>query len=217
MMNSSRSGRGRRPGPTETREAVLKVARRRVLAEGYQAVTMRSVAEEVGVDAALISYFFGSKRGLFGASLDLDVNPPEVLAGALDGDPATLPERLLHGLVQAWEDPVGGTRLRVLVGAAIQDPETGRLFREVIEREMIERLVTHLGGADARARAAAVGVQLAGLVFARYVLVEPTIASMDRDELIRCLLPGLRAALAPRGRPAVARAERRTPPPGSRR
>lgn len=36
---------------------------------------MRSIAAEADVDAALISYFFGSKRGLFGAVLALAANP----------------------------------------------------------------------------------------------------------------------------------------------
>ncbi|MCX4744276.1 TetR family transcriptional regulator [Kitasatospora sp. NBC_01287] len=68
---------------------ILDIARRRFLAEGYHAVTLRSIAAEAGVDLALISYFFGSEKGLFGAVLALAANPAEVLAQALTGDPAT--------------------------------------------------------------------------------------------------------------------------------
>src|SRR3712207_1267814 len=96
--------RGRRPGRPETRAQLLDIARRRFLEAGYQAVTLRSVAAEAGVDVALVSYFFGSKKGLFGAALALPANPPEVLVSALQGDPATLPERVLRVLLHVWDD-----------------------------------------------------------------------------------------------------------------
>ena len=197
MMNKvpAGTGRGRRPGKPETRAEVLEVARRRFLAEGYQAVTLRSIAAEAGVDVALVSYFFGSKKGLFGAALALPANPPEVLLQALPGDPATLPERVLTALLHVWDDPEQGAPLRVMVLAAVQDPELSRLLREVLEREMIDRIAEHIGGADARFRAGAFATQLAGVVFARYLLRLDPVASMTGDELTRHLAPGLRAAL----------------------
>jgi AcrR family transcriptional regulator len=196
-MNKSQAptGRGRRPGKPETRGEVLGVARRRFLAEGYQAVTLRSIAAEAGVDVALVSYFFGSKKGLFGAALALPANPPEVLLQALPGDPATLPERVLTALLRVWDDPEQGGPLRVMVLAAVQDPELSRLLKEVLEREMIDRIAEHIGGADARFRAGAFTTQLAGVVFARYVLRLDPVAAMTVDELTRHLAPGLRAAL----------------------
>ena len=205
MMNKpAGSARGRRAGRPQTRSQILDVARRRFLAEGYLAVTMRAVATDAGVDAALISYFFGSKKGLFGAALALSANPPEVLLGALPGNPATLPERVLRALAQAWEDPEHGGPLRVMVSAAIGDPEVGRLLKEVIEREITEQIAERLAGADARYRAAAFTTQLAGIVLARYILQLEPIATMTVDELVRHLAPGLRAALtvrAPTRRP----------------
>jgi AcrR family transcriptional regulator len=189
--------RGRRPGPTRTRQQILDVARRRFLAEGYQAVTLRSVATEVGVDVALVSYHFGSKKGLFGAALGLAANPPEVMAAALPGDPAGLPERVLRALLAAWDDPQRGAQLRLLVGAATQEPDLARLLTEVLQREMFGRLADTLPGPHAAQRAAAFGTQLAGVVFARYVLRLEPVASLSVDELIRHLVPGLRATLYP--------------------
>lgn len=78
-MNKPGSQRGRRPGSPDTRAAILAVARRRFLEDGYHAVTLRSVGE-ADVDLALISYYFGSKKGLFGAALALGANPAELLA-----------------------------------------------------------------------------------------------------------------------------------------
>jgi len=142
----------------------------------------------------LISYFFGSKKGLFGAALALSANPPEILLGALPGNPATPPERVLRALVHAWDDPEHGGPLRVMVSAAIGDPEVGRLLKEVTEREMIEQIAEHLRGDDAR-----------------YILeVHPT-ATMTVDELVRRLAPGLHAALTVRE--TTRRPGRPVPPP----
>jgi AcrR family transcriptional regulator len=178
---------------------VLEVARRRFLAEGYQATTMRSIAAEAGVDVALISYFFGSKKGLFGAALARSANPPEVLLGALPGDPASMPER---ALLDTWDDPARGGPLRAMVGGAVQDPELAQLLKEVLEREIIDRIAEHIRGANARYRAAAFATQLAGVIFARYILALDPVATMTVDELVRHLSPGLRAALrGPTSRP----------------
>jgi AcrR family transcriptional regulator len=198
-MNNSRArgrGRGRPSGPTQTRQDILAVARRRFLADGYDRVTLRSVAAEAGVDAALISYHFGSKRGLFAATMQLPVNPPDVIAAALPGPPAALPERLLGAVLGVWDDPERSAGLRALAQAAIREPEVARLFREMAAREMVGRIADHLGTADAPRRAAVVGSQIAGMIFLRYVLQLEPLASMPRDELVARMAPPLRAALA---------------------
>jgi AcrR family transcriptional regulator len=187
--------RGRRPGQSQTRTEILGVARRRFLADGYDAVTLRSVAAEAGVDVALVSYFFGSKKGLFGAILELPANPPEVLMRAMRGDPATMPERALRALITTWDDPQRGRQLRVMVDAAVREPSLKRLLREVVSREMIDRIAEHIRGPHAQHRAAAFSTQLAGVVFARYVLELEPVTSMTADELVRHLTPGLRAVL----------------------
>jgi AcrR family transcriptional regulator len=192
-MNSR--GRGRPPGPTRTREQILEVARRRFLAEGYQRVTLRSIAGEAGVDAALISYFFGSKRGLFGAAMSLAVNPADVIDRLLQADLNTLPERLIRTVVTVWDDPELGAPLRTLIDAAVREPEVTRLVREMFEREMVTRIAGRLRGPDAAHRAGVVGSQIAGLIFARYVLAMEPLASMSVDELTARLAPALRATM----------------------
>src|SRR5882757_46037 len=120
-MNKS-SGRGRRTGSPDTREQILEVARRRFLAEGFEAVSMRSIAAEAGVDAALLSYFFGSKQGLASAALALTTNPTDLLASALPGPIGGLPERALRLLLDTWDDPSQGGPLQVMLRAAAHDP-----------------------------------------------------------------------------------------------
>jgi len=193
---AGRRGRGRPAGPTTARADILAAARRGFLERGYAGVTMRAVAAEAGVDPALISYHFGSKSGLFGAALGLEANPPEVLAAVLAGPAEGLPERLLGAVLDVWEHPQRGLALRRLAEGALGDPDVARLFREMLHREMVGRIVAHLGGRDATRRASAAAVQLAGLIFLRYLLRVEPLASASREEVIRELSPTLRLALS---------------------
>jgi AcrR family transcriptional regulator len=199
-MNKLRA-RGRPAGQSSARADILTVARRRFLAEGYDRVSLRSVAEEAGVDVALISYHFGSKKGLFGAALALSANPAVLLEAELAGPLNSLPERLVRRIVAVWEDRESGNSLRALLEASIRDPDVARLFREVAEREMIGRIAERIGGVDATRRASIAMSQIAGMVIARYVLELQPLASMSVDELADRLAPTLRAALiGPRAR-----------------
>lgn len=191
-MNKSR-GRGRPPGRSTTRDDILAVARRRFLADGYAGVTLRSLAAEAGVDAALISYHFGSKRGLFGAALQLSINPTIAVARALEGPLESLPERLLRTLLVVWDDPERRGPLLGLMSRITTEPEVTQLFREVAERELFGRIAERLGGHERQASAAA--TQLAGLIFLRYVLRVEPLASMTADEVVAVMAPPLRVAL----------------------
>lgn len=191
-MNKPR-GRGRPRGRSTTREDILAVAGRRFLAEGYAAVSMRSVAAEAGVDPALISYHFGSKRGLFGAALELTINPTLVVAAAVDAPDEVLPERLLRSLLAVWDEPERSAPLRRLFERVAVEPDAARMLREVVEREILGQFAERLGGHDRRA--AAVTVQLAGLIFLRYLLRVEPLASMSADEVVATLGPTIALAL----------------------
>ncbi|MER6633299.1 TetR family transcriptional regulator [Streptomyces sp. NPDC000987] len=193
-MNSSGS-RGRRPGKPDTRAQILDVARRRFLEGGYQAVTLRSIAAEAGVDLALVSYYFGSKKGLLSAALALIVNPSDILDRAARGDLATFPRRALHDLLSLWDDAETGAPLRALVAGAAHDAAFADLVREMAEKELIDKIAARIGGRDAGKRAAAFCAQIAGLIVTRYVLRLEPIASMAPDEIVRIYSPPLRLAL----------------------
>ena len=103
-MNKSRS-RGRPRGTSTTKDDILAAARRRFLEHGYDGVTLRAVATDAGVDVALISYYFGSKKGLFGAAMALGANPALLLAGELQGPLNSLPERLVRTVLRLTRGP----------------------------------------------------------------------------------------------------------------
>src|SRR5262249_41420385 len=70
---------GRRPGPADSREAILTAARREFGARGFDGATVRAIATAAGVDPALVMYFFGSKEQLFLAAIELGLRPGEAI------------------------------------------------------------------------------------------------------------------------------------------
>lgn len=173
------------------------MARGRFLAEGYDRVSLRSIAADAGVDPALIHYYFGSKRGLFGASLALVANPAEILARELSGPLNSLPERLVRSVVLVWDAPESGSSLRAFLEAVVREPEIARVFRELMEQEMLARIADRIRGPGAQRRAAVVAAHIAGLLMTRYVLRIEPLASLSADEVARLMAPGIRAALMP--------------------
>ena len=195
--SSTEVGRGRRPGQPNTRDQILAAARRRFLTDGYQATSMRSIAADAEVDTALVSYYFGSKQGVFGAAMALTANPAQVLAAALPGDLSGLPERVLRALLRTWDDEETGAPLRAMLGSVGQNPAIARVVREVVEREIIGAVAARLRGPHREERAAAFGAALAGLIFGRYVLRLGPLVSMSADDVVTRMSPMLAAALQP--------------------
>src|SRR5690348_4891134 len=195
--SSTEIGRGRRPGQPNTREQILAAARHRFLTDGYQATSMRSIAADAEVDTALVSYYFGSNQGSFGAAMALTANPSEILAAALPGDLAGLPERVLRALLRTWDDEETGAPLRAMLGGIGENPAMTRVLREVVEREIIGAVASRLSGRDREERAAAFGAALAGLIFGRYILRIGPLVSMSADDLVARMAPMLVTALQP--------------------
>lgn len=187
--------RGRRRGHPDTRERIRVAARKLFLADGYRAVTMRSIAAAAGVDVALVSYYFGSKNGVFSAAMSLPISPIELIDAAIEGDPDTIAERLLRALLAAWDDPRIGVPLRTSASTAIGETALSQLVAEMIEREIVARIAERLPGPEPYERAAIFVTQMSGVIFHRYLLRVEPIASMPVEEIVRRLVPSLQSAL----------------------
>jgi AcrR family transcriptional regulator len=61
--------KGRPRDAAKTRQTLLAAARRRFAEDGYAATTVREIADDAGVNVALINRYFSSKEGLFEACL----------------------------------------------------------------------------------------------------------------------------------------------------
>ncbi len=197
-MNKARPV-GRRSGRSDTRAKILDAARKRFTQVGYGAATMRMIAADAGVDAALISYFFGSKEKLFGAAFELRANPAVVITEQLDGPLDQLPRRLLGVLLDTWDDPQNRATL-LAVARAGATPETAALTRGFVEGVLLmpiaERLVqTGLRKRDAARCSALMVTQLVGVIYARYVLAVDAVTDLSKKDFLDHYAPGLSAVL----------------------
>jgi len=141
----------------------------------------------------------------------LTANPAQVLAAALPGDLAGLPERVLRALLRTWDDEETGAPLRAMVAGIGENPAIARVLREVVEREIIGAVASRLSGRYREERAAAFGAALAGLIFGRYLLRIGPLVSMSVDDVVARMSPMLAAALQPEADPESLRAR-----PGNR-
>jgi AcrR family transcriptional regulator len=191
---------GRRSGQSDTREQILRAARKRFTEVGYRGATMRAIAADVGVDPALISYFFGSKQQLFGAAFELRANPVMVISEQIAGPVAALPERLLTALVNTWDDP--DNRPTLLAIAQSGDGSEGfaltrGFVEEALAKPILDRLLEEgVSAADARQGSAMLATTLVGVIYARYVLAVDAAAEVPREAFIAGYLPVVRAALS---------------------
>ena len=191
-MSEIEKTRGRRPGRSTTREAVLTAARERFGAVGYDRTRLRDVAADAGVDVALVHYHFKSKDGLFAASLEMPVSLPDLMAsvlaeGALD-DFAT---RFLERILEVWDDERVTPALVALVRSAMTHEPSAVALRGFIRTELLDRIARRLDAPDADERSVLFGSQLLGLLLYRHVLKVEPLASMDAATVVASMAPGM--------------------------
>jgi AcrR family transcriptional regulator len=178
---------GRRPGPTRTRAAILDAARRAFAERGYEAVSIRAVARDAGVDPALVHRFHGSKESLFVAAMELPVSPGVLVAGALAQGVDGVGERIVAALLAVFDTPGSFAPLLALVRGATSSEQAAGMLREFVTREVLGRVAAVASPDRPELRASLAGSQVIGLAMARYVVKVPPLASEDPATVAACV------------------------------
>lgn len=175
---------GRRPGPSDTREAILAAARKSFAERGFDASTIRAIASDAEVDPALVHHYFGTKDALFLAAMNAPFDPAHVVVAAVSGDPSVVGERLVRTFLGVWDGPAGAAGVALLRSAVSSDRMT-KLFREFVTTQILRRAVAdlHLDPHEEGLRVGLVATQLAGLAMIRYVVKIEPIADAPADDL----------------------------------
>ena len=191
-----RRGRPRaedRPG--DTRQQLIAAARRRFAADGYERASLRTIAAEAGVDAGLIRHYFGDKAGLLVASMQLPVNPVEILRGVIASGPDGLGRRLVDAFLASWDphrEVIAGL-VRTTFADAVVVPPTLQVVRGVV----VAALCGALAGQDAELRAELIAGQLLGLAMLRYVRPLEPLASAPRARVVEWYAPAVQRLVTP--------------------
>jgi AcrR family transcriptional regulator len=187
--------RGRRAGPSTAREDILRAAVRLFALRGHDRTSLRRIADEAGVDHALVIHYFGSKQRLLVAAIDLPVSADD-LAAVIDSGPAdAIGGRVAAFVVGLLEDPERGHIPVAMLRAAASDPEAAAAFQAKMTDSMLLPIAEHLGHGDAHKRAALALSQISGMIVTRYMIGIEPLASLAPDEVAGLLAPTLQRYL----------------------
>jgi AcrR family transcriptional regulator len=176
---------GRRPGNQDTRGQIITAARHAFAAKGFAGASMRGIAAEAGVDAALIHHYFESKQQLFLATIALPLGLPQVVEQVAAGERRDLGERLVQTVLGVWDSELQPS-LVAAVRTALTDPALTRSVGEFLNLEVIGQVLRRddLPPEEANRRAGLVASQILGLVMGRYVLRLPALVNRQTEDLV---------------------------------
>ncbi len=187
--------RGRRSGTEGTRELILASARKVFSEQGYDAASLRQIARDAGVDAAMVHHYFQNKDGLFAACVELPADPRAVLADVVVVPVAERGAAILRALLTLWDSPVQPALLALLRGA-VSSRTQAALLREVMSKRIVGAALVDLPDDDGRRlRGSLLASQLIGLVLSRYILQLEPLASASHEEIVALVGPTLQRYL----------------------
>ncbi len=194
MTRGSTGRSGRRPGSPDTRGAILAAARECFAAKGFDATTVRAVAAAAGVDAALVHHYFGTKRSLYLAAVDLPIDPGPILERILDVPDDELGASIIRHIVPIWDSEIGKAAIAA-VRATIAGPTPAAMsgMFTILVGTLSARVDVPAG--TGVTRGSLVATQMIGLAMARHVIGVGPIASMSVDDLAALVGPTLQRYL----------------------
>ncbi|MFI9275262.1 TetR family transcriptional regulator [Kitasatospora sp. NPDC052896] len=190
------TGRGPRGERGEQADRIIAAARRSFATRGYAATSLRSVAQEAGVDPGLVHYYFRGKTGLLEAVME----PPEAFGAAVaTAAEQPLPERgraFVQAALQMWEDTASAEVLRSIILTAAQEPAALQRLRQLFT-ELVLAVVSHdLPDSERTLRASLIATQIDGMVMNRYIWRVGDIAALPADAVTDLLAPTIQHYLA---------------------
>lgn len=171
----------RRRDAGRTRHDILVAAGQRFARHGYSHVTLKEIADDVGVTPALIVRYFGTKRALFE---EVAKGSEPALPRLTDG---TQPAQLMpwsRAFLAHFDDHT----LRVSGVALLRslDLDDGELFRAEIQRRILRPWAEEITGPDAELRVRLVAGILMGVgMFSLGALFEQDKPPMEDAEIER--------------------------------
>lgn len=181
--------RGRRPGGSQAREAILASARRLFAEGGFLGTSLRQVAADAGVDVRLVSHYFGSKADLFVAAVELPFDPEPTFDALLAGGTAGLGHRLAGFVLGVLESPAGRQTMTGMLRAAASEEAAAALVRRRLVDQLLLPISRRIGSDHPELRASLISSQIAGLVLTRHIVELPRLVEADRDDLVALIGP----------------------------
>lgn len=166
-----------------TKAAILDASRSLFAQLGYDATTVRGIAEQAGIDASMVIRYFGSKDALFALSADFQMGN---LAPPLAKD-STPGHRGVRHFLRLWEGEQANPALAVLLRTASSNALAAERLRGLFEaqiRGLIETLAGHPVDPEC---AGLIASQMLGFAYCRYILQIEHVVNMAPDKVVALL------------------------------
>lgn len=173
-----------------TRSAILDAARDRFTRDSYDDVGLRDIAGDVGVDAALISRYFGSKEDLFSAALDSCHGRTSLI----EGDRASFGERVARELIFGDMDRCKYQGLLIVL-RSMSSSKAAEIVRGSSEQRFYGPLADWIGGEDRAIRAHLVASLIKGVAVGRETTGDFSMTRAQREEMCARLARTLQALI----------------------
>ncbi|SPL88189.1 Transcriptional regulator, TetR family [[Actinomadura] parvosata subsp. kistnae] len=166
-----------------TRRAILEAARTRFAKDGYDRATIRAIAADAGVSAAMVVRYFGSKADLFALT---------TRAGFLSLDLTHVPvreigRRFVRAALEPWERG-DDEAMAALHRSATTHEDSAKAVQGLLTHQVLPVLKAAFpDDPGIEAKAALVHAQGLGVIVGRYLLRLEPLASMDFDALVACV------------------------------
>ncbi|GIE85139.1 TetR family transcriptional regulator [Actinoplanes regularis] len=160
------------------RDAIRLAAGELFVRDGYGATTVRAIAAAAGCDPALVIRHFGSKEGLFLATVSVSGDLTRILAGPLE----SIGRELVRYVLDGADSPVSGV-YRALLSASDR-PEIKERLRASMHDVFVSPLAERVGGACPELRARLAAAQFAGLINAYWLVGDPVLGGAEHDTVV---------------------------------
>ena len=180
-------------------EQIKQAARASFAENGWAGTTMRGVARDVGVDPALVHYYFASKEEL----LDASTMPPEEWIAAIQSA-SSVPlrqrgEAVVRNVIWSWTEPAVREVLSSILQTAAHEQRTREKLRLFITTSLLPAVAGPREDDEERLlRASLAASQVLGMVMMRWVWQIEPIASLADDELVALIAPTIQRYLSRR-------------------
>ncbi|OBF87973.1 TetR family transcriptional regulator [Mycobacterium sp. 852002-51163_SCH5372311] len=183
----------RRRDAAATRTRLLEAARELFLRHGYNAVGLREVAAQAGVDVTLVRRYFGSKQSLFIQATD--VSGTEEVRNATDD---VLGRQLIERVLAARRD-IDAPLFALLRSSG--DPAVVTRLNAQLDAGLTRNLAKRITADHRRIRADMVTALLLGIGVQRVLLQKKPLASASDSDIAAVFLEAFEAITKlPQGR-----------------
>jgi AcrR family transcriptional regulator len=193
--NENRRRPGRPSGTSDTRDRILASARELFSRNGIGKTSIRAIATDAGVDAALVHHYFGSKEQLFAAAINVKMDPAEILGPLRTAPVGELGRTLPTLILNLWDSDVGAGMIATLRSALAGDQIS--IFRSFLSDIVVKELAARVDDPPGSGviRAEFVATQILGVAMARHILALEPFASLPVEQIVDTIAPNLQRYL----------------------